>query len=243
MEEIKIKGIVFNSRDYKEKDKLVEIFSLEQGKIFASLKGCKMPTSKLKFAYQPFCFAEFILHKTGENYVITNANLIESFFDITTNTVSYINGSLILEIANNCCYGEENNSIIFVNLLKSLKTICYLEVNSSTVLIKFCLEMLANLGYKLSFKNCSSCKLPISYEKFLCLDSGEFLCENCATLNSVKISNAGFSSLRIINETDYDRLGSLKISENILKELSIILCENLENRFGKALKGKSFLLV
>ena len=63
-----IKGIVLSSYDYKEKDKLVEIFSAEQGKIIAILKGCKAPSAKLKFAFQPFCFAEFSIIRSGKFY-------------------------------------------------------------------------------------------------------------------------------------------------------------------------------
>ena len=41
MEQIKFTGIVLKSVDYKEKDKLLTIFSLELGKITATLKGVK----------------------------------------------------------------------------------------------------------------------------------------------------------------------------------------------------------
>ena len=44
----KIKGIVISSIDYKDKDKLITIFSLEKGLITAKLTGVKNPKAKMK---------------------------------------------------------------------------------------------------------------------------------------------------------------------------------------------------
>lgn len=242
MEEIKIKGIVLNSKDYKEKDKLVEIFSLELGKIFACLKGCKTPTSKLKFAYQPFCFAEFLLSKQGDNYLITNATLLDSFFDITNNAVTYMNSSLILELTGECLVGEHVNSLMFLNVLDTLKVICYDKVSSKLALIKFCENLLSYFGYKLTFNKCSNCKMDFTNNIFFDLDSGELLCGNCKTINSMQVSKIELACLRIIDQTDFNRLSSIKFKENVLNSVINLLCENFEYRIGKKLKTKKMLV-
>ena len=71
MADLIVTAVVLNSIDYKEKDKLVKLFTAETGVISAVLKGVKSANSKLKFACQPFCFAEFELVKKGEFYTIT----------------------------------------------------------------------------------------------------------------------------------------------------------------------------
>ena len=79
--------------DYKEKDKLVEIFSVELGKITAILKGCKAPTAKLKFAFQPFCFAEFSVIRAGKFYQVIDdikTNLIANGLGIPVIVISII---------------------------------------------------------------------------------------------------------------------------------------------------------
>ena len=47
MEEIKTKGIVIKSVDYKDSDKLVTIFSAERGLIKARVRGVKKDKAKL----------------------------------------------------------------------------------------------------------------------------------------------------------------------------------------------------
>ena len=68
MDDLKYKGIVLAARDHKEKDKLVTLFTLEQGKITALLKGVKAPKAKLAFAAQLFCFGEFLLVTRLKNF-------------------------------------------------------------------------------------------------------------------------------------------------------------------------------
>lgn len=241
MEEIKIKGIVLNSRDYKDKDKLVEIFSLELGKIFASLKGCKSPSSKLKFAYQPFCFAEFILSKQKDNYVIINATLLDSFYEITTSPTAFINGSLILELTSLSSFGEDTYYKTFVNILSALKGICYDNIMPEIVTIKFCLSLLQQIGYSLNFSGCNNCKMQFNNDIFLDLDSGEFLCNNCKTQNADKITKVAYNNMRIIDNTNFDKLNTLRLKDNIGREILILLINNFEFRFSTQIKTKKFI--
>ena len=59
MEE-KLSGIVLGGVNFSENDKILNIFTLEKGVISAKIKGVKKAGAKLKFASEPFCFAEFI---------------------------------------------------------------------------------------------------------------------------------------------------------------------------------------
>ena len=66
MEDIEVTGIVLNSMPYKEKDKLIHIFTVELGTITGILKGIASPKAKLKFAGQAFCFGKFHLTSTTQ---------------------------------------------------------------------------------------------------------------------------------------------------------------------------------
>lgn len=242
MEELKIKGIVINSKDYGEKDKLVELFSLELGKIIVKLKGCKMPTSKLKFAYQPFCFAEFVLHKQGDFFTVINATLIDSFFDLSENSQNYFNSSILLEVASCCSFGEESYYYVFLNLLNSLKLICYENVNAKLVVVKFMLNILKQLGYAMAFDVCKQCKMPFTNGINLDVNTGEIVCDNCTPIYSIKISKVAFNNLRLIDKFSYDEICNFKIKEEVLKEILSVLITNFENRLAINLKSKKIMI-
>ena len=236
-----IKGIVLSSYDYKEKDKLVEIFSVEQGKIIAILKGCKAPSAKLKFAFQPFCFAEFSIIRNGKFHQIIDAKLIDSFFDLTKDLSTYYLANLVLELASVAVDFDEQNPSLFLLLAKTLNGICYNNLPPYLVALKFCEDILSGIGYKISFQKCSSCGGDYLGKVFLNLDSGEFVCSACKMQNSLQISNQAFSLLKIASNTEYDRLNSIKISSNVAKEGILLLCKNLEHRLLKIIHSAKFI--
>ena len=89
MNDIKIQAIVIDSKDYKEADKKLALFSVEHGLIWATIKGVKKPKAKLASIGQPFCYAEFLLNKKGDFYTVMNASVIENFFEITSDFDKY----------------------------------------------------------------------------------------------------------------------------------------------------------
>lgn len=236
-----LKGIVLSSYDYKEKDKLVEIFSAEQGKLIAILKGCKAPSAKLKFAFQPFCFAEFSIIKSGKFYQIIDAKLIDSFFDLTNDLNTYYLANLIMEVTGASVEFEEQNASLFLMLVNALKNICYDNLPPYLVALKYCENILNNLGYKINYQKCSSCGGEYLGKVYLNLDSGEFVCSACKMQNSMQISNQAFSLLKIISNTEYERLNSIKISSSVAKEGIMLLCKNLEHRLLKIIHSAKFI--
>ena len=236
-----IKGIVLSSYDYKEKDKLVEVFSLEMGKITAVLKSCKAPNAKLKFAFQPFCFAEFSVVHLGKFYQIVDAKLIDSFFELTKDLNTYYLSNLVLELASVSVEFEEQTPELFLLLVNTLKRICYDELPADLVTLKYCEDIMKNLGYQISFSICSNCGLPYYGKTFLNLDSGAFVCSSCKNESGIQISNQAFSLVKILNNTEYDRLGTIKISSSVSKEALVLLCKNLENRLLKIIHSVKFI--
>jgi DNA repair protein RecO (recombination protein O) len=236
-----IKGIVLSSCDYKEKDKLVELFSVELGRITAVLRGCKAPSAKLKFAFQPFCFAEFSVVKTGKFYQITNASLIDSFFALTTDLSKYYTACILLEVAGVSVAPEEQNPKLFVLLANVLKNICYDGVNEYLATLKFCIVVLEMLGYKISYSKCSVCGLQYTHKIYLNLDSGEFVCDACKNSSAIIIANNTFSCIKIANNTDYLRLNSVKIGSDVARDAIKVVCKNLEYRLCKNIRSIKFI--
>lgn len=236
-----VKGIVLSSLDYKEKDKLVEVFTVERGKILAMLKGCKSPNAKLKFAFQPFCFAEFSIVKLGKFYQIVDAKLIDSFFDLTKDLNTYYLSSLALELAEASLEFEEQHSQLFILLLNVLKFICYDNLPPYLVLTKFAEDIMNMLGYRISFNICSSCGMQYFGKVYLNLDSGAFVCSSCKTDNCLVVSNQAFSLLKIVNNTEYSRLGTIKIYSSVAREAILAICKNIENRLLKIIHSAKFI--
>ncbi|MDE6000931.1 MAG: DNA repair protein RecO, partial [Clostridia bacterium] len=82
--DIVVNAVMLRSVDYNENDKILTLLTAERGKITAGIKGVKKAAAKLKFAAQPFCFAEYVLASRGDKYTVINAAESESFYDLRT---------------------------------------------------------------------------------------------------------------------------------------------------------------
>ena len=228
----KVKAIVLRAIDYKDKDKLLTLFTLEQGKLTASMRGVKAPKAKLKFAKEPFCFGEYIIENTKGNNVITQVEVIENFFDITKDIDKFYEGCAILDVVSKLS-NEEPNHAMFIELIKALKALCYSNIKKYYVFDKFLLKIFENMGYYFLSNKCSSCGYDLSDNRYFNLDVGEFVCEKCKNNLCVKISNACFAGLKFLAQTDYDRLPNLHLGGHAEIEVYNLLDKNFEWRFSK----------
>ena len=227
----KVKAIVLKAIDYKDKDKLLTLFSLEQGKIVCSMRGVKSPNAKLKFAKEPFCFGEFILENTKGNNVVTQVEIIDNFFEVTQDIDKFYEGCAILDVVFKLAT-EQPDYALFIELIKALKCLCYENVKKYYVFDKFMLKIFKNFGYYFLSKQCSACGYDLSDTRYFNMEVGEFVCNNCKTNLCVKISNACYAGLKYLEMTNYDRLKDLKLGGESEIEVYNLLDKNFEWRFG-----------
>ena len=212
MEEIKVKGIVLKSTDYKDSDKLVTIFSADLGLIDARVRGVKKNKAKLTFAVQPFAFVEFMLIKSGNFYTCINATSIDQFYNITLDFDNYIFMLACLEICLKTVQKNDQNTELFLLLLNSLKLVCYDSVNSMYVFIKFMLESFKLLGYNFETSICPICGDKVTNKNpAFSYDYNWMLCEKCEIGNDyLSLSVGEFSIIKFINFSSLDDLVKLK---------------------------------
>ena len=226
----KVKGIVVKSFDKKEKDKLIKIFTLENGFILATLKGVKSAKAKLKATKEPFCFAEFLLE--GENNVVTSAEIIDSFYDLSKDVKKLYCASLLLDIVQGVLKENQKNPQLFINLIKALKIITYEQTNLYYVLDKFLIDVFSLYGLKFSFDKCSNCGVHFGEKRFLNLDYSEIVCPACRAGRVVEIPLIVHKTMVVLSQTNYDNLKNLKLAENSETETYKILALKFENQFS-----------
>ena len=240
MEETKVKGIVLKNIDYKEKDKLVTVFSLELGLINVILKNCKSSAYKLKFAYSAFSFAEFELIKKGDFLFLKNATLIDNLYDICEDYNKFVVGNFVLEILLKTNKLFEPNEILFINSLKALNLLANSNCDEKLLLIKFMLGTLKVNGFRLNFSKCNTCGFEYVNKIFLNLNIGEFECGACKSDYSIVVDRDVFLLLKKINNLDITNL-EIQCNEKTEKDSLHLLMLNLENRFNIKLNSKSYI--
>lgn len=237
MDEYKVNGIVLSATDHKEKDILITILTAELGKIKAVLKGAKQPNAKFKVAGQPFCFAEWVLVKRGEFFVVTQVSINDAFFDLTTDYDKFLVASAMLEICNYMLKPGIVNEKLLINLLYALKLLVYDSVDNNLVCIKFGLETLKCSGYGLNFTSCGVCNMPITSEIILSASTNEFCCVSCSGGFGKEVSKKTYNVLKIIDATSFDTLHTIKEKPDVLLSALSIVKYDMENILGFKIKS------
>lgn len=176
--EVKVNALVIRACDYGENDKILTLLTAEKGKITAGIKGVKKAGAKLKFAAQPFCFAEYVLAARGGRYVVTGAAESESFYDLRTDVGKFYAACAAAEAAGAVAYEGEDCAPVFYECVKTLSAMC--AGDECGALIRFLLFLLKQSGYGVYAGRCACGKELTGYARlFFDMDTGAFSCPDC----------------------------------------------------------------
>ena len=237
MEE-KQNGIVLSGINFSENDKLLNIFTLNKGVVCAKIKGVKKAGAKLKFAAEPFCFAEFVFSKTGDKRTVIGASLIDSFYPVRENIEKFFCAGAVVEFVKRFYQEEMVDEVGFMHVVNALKEIAYTTSHLSA-LVKFLVFALENQGFGLKLDGCFYCENQIENRTFFDYRNGAFICEKCFDNVGREINGITLNALiNAKNSTlDDEHLGTKKA----LKLLEYYINNRLEESI-KSLKELNEIL-
>jgi len=188
--------------DYNESDKILTLLSAEKGKIIAGIKGVKKAGAKLKFAAQPFCFAEYILTGKGDKFTVIGASENESFYELRNDINKFYAACSVCEAASSLTYESGEESAVFYLAIKALTEMC--NTDESLALIKFLLFALREVGYGISLDNCVICGGELHTQPKMRFDfnTGSFSCWDCG--NGEGASLVTYNTLRCVLGKEYN---------------------------------------
>ena len=194
MEE-KLSGIVLGGVSFGENDKILSVFTLEKGVISAKIKGVKKAGAKLKFASEPFCFAEFIFSARGDMRTVIGASLIDSFYPLREDIFKYFAGGAVLEFVKKFYRENIVSEREFLSTVNVLKDLSYGDEDTLTLLIRYLVSSLEESGYSLKVAPFCDCGEEIVGRTFFDYRSGSFFCEKCYDGHGREINNDTLKTL------------------------------------------------
>jgi len=140
-------GIVVRSIEYGEADKIVTIYTKNYGKIQAISKGVRKTKSKFGSSLEILTNAIFLFYKGKNIDIISQTEILESFFSTCKEVQRFAYASNCAEIINKLTEERETNIPLF-NLIKN--TLHYLKNAKDPQLMNlaFKWKVITNLGYR-----------------------------------------------------------------------------------------------
>ena len=151
-----VKGLVLRTVDLKESDRLLTIFTEEQGIVTAMAKGARSLKSRKMSSTQQFCYSSFILYEQGDKYWVKEASLIESFFGIRNSREGLALAAYVVEVLNDV--GVEDKEVELLRLaLNALYAISSEKYDLNKVKAVFEVRAMSILGFMPDVLECHTC--------------------------------------------------------------------------------------
>ncbi len=198
--EYKVDALVLRTADYGESDKMLTLFSLQQGKISAAAKGVRKAGAKLRFAAQPFCFAEYVLAQKGERRTVVSAANTDGFYALREDIGKFYAAASLAGVCDAILLDGIVNEELFLRAANALREMC--EGDEAEALISFLIKALELSGYMLDLAGCAECGAVLEGRVYFDVAGGCFYCADCA--RGAGVSESTMQVLRKCAGEEYD---------------------------------------
>lgn len=172
-----VRGLVIRTTDLGESDRLITVFTEEEGIVTARARGARSYKSRKMSATMQFCYSSFILFSNSDKYQVREAELIESFFDIRSTVEGLALAGYIAEVLDDAGIAEAERDLLRL-ALNSLYAISRGRYPLDKIKATFELRAAAILGFMPDALACSVCGERRG-EFYFDIMAGALQCKSC----------------------------------------------------------------
>ncbi|MDA8352241.1 MAG: DNA repair protein RecO [Firmicutes bacterium] len=237
----KVEGIVLRTRDYGESNKVVILFTREQGKLAAMARGAKKPKSRLGGATQPFTMGQYLCFIGSGMATVSQADILESHHPLRFDLILASYASYLTEFLDRMTVEKEPAPALYELLLSTFEM---MEdgVDPDILARIFELKVLETAGYRPVLDGCMVCGATDRPVKFS-VRQGGFLCLHCADRDprALSLSPAAARIIKTLQRVTPDRLGNVQVKEETKQQLERALRSFVDEYVDVRLKSRDFL--
>lgn len=234
----KVEGMIVSETPYGDTSKIINIFTKEYGIIGVMCKGAKSMKSRLRALTMKFTYGFFyIYYKEDKLSILKDVDVIEEFRTIKNDIVliSYLNYITELTIQVYKHSNEKNIYGLYMSVLKKM------EQSMNPLILTNILEFkyLPFLGVGLELDSCILCGKKTDIVT-IDADTGGYVCKDCYT-DQVLVSDKTVKLIRMYYYVAIDSISTIKISDDIAREINFFINRYYERYTGLYLNSKKFL--
>ncbi len=218
---LETEGLVLRQTKYDEWDKILTIFTRNNGKVQAIAKGARRPKGSLVAGTQVFSYSDFLLYQGRNLYQVNQADIKESFFSLRDDLYKLAYATYIIELIDAGTVEEFANAKLFDLSIKTLRVLAKLNKDYKKLLVAFELKFISFIGYKPHTKSCVICNSELGNKVKISNEYGGAVCESCSSKGyyGYVISR---DILRKIEELLYIQLDNIEDLVIPIKDIDII---------------------
>lgn len=240
---IKVDAVVLRHSDWGEADRLLTLFSREQGKLRAIAKGVRKVQSRKAGHLEPFTRATIMLAKGQDLWIVTQAEANDLFQPIREDLQKMGQAAYVVELLDRFTYEEGQNWQLYKLLTDTLERLSAFDDDFIPVRY-YEMRLLDILGYRPLLFECAACGEKITArDQYFSADLGGVLCPKCANRGQSRrqISVEALRFLRHIQRSDYREAGRADPPAAVRLEMEALQNYYLTYLLERSLKTPEFI--
>jgi DNA repair protein RecO (recombination protein O) len=233
--------VVLKRMDLGEADRIVTLFSRDEGKIRAVAKGVRRSTSRSAGHLEPFTVTDVLFAVGRELDVISQADTLEAFRAVRENLDLATHAYYLAEVVDLLTEDRQENRAVYDILIDSLR---YLTQTPDVrlVLVVFHLRLLDAVGYRPELRECVMCRASIQPERnhFSALLGG-VVCPTCGSVEPTAraIGTSALKLLRFLQLTEGQQ--SVNVPPPVCREAEALLRDYAEHIVERRLRTPALM--
>lgn len=237
-------AVVLRHADWGEADRILTLYTREQGMVRAIAKGARKVTSRKAGHLQPFTHITLQLAKGRDLLIVTQVETVNAFLPLHDDLTKTAHAAYIVELLLRFSYEDEGaNPSIFRILVETLDR---LEKESDAWLAVRYYEMrlLDAVGFRPQLFECANCRREILAEdQFFSFASGGVICPRCGEgiQNLPRISLEALKYFRHFQRSTYREASRARPSLDVQKEAEVLMQGYFTHLLERGLNTPGFL--
>lgn len=219
-------AVVLRHGDWGEADRLLTLYTREQGMVRALAKGVRKMTSRKAGHLQPFTHVTVQLAKGRDLLIVTQAETVNAFLPLHDNLQKVSYAAYIVELLLRFSYEEEGGNPTIFRLLTETLDRLEKEEEAWLPIRYYEMRLLDAVGFRPQLFECANCGREILPEdQFFSFTSGGVICPRCGQglPNLMKISIETLKYLRHFQRSSYKDASRARPSLDVQKEAETLM--------------------
>lgn len=237
-------AVVLRHADWGEADRLLTLYTRDQGIVRALAKGARKVTSRKAGHLQPFTHITVQLAKGRDLLIVTQVETVNAFLPLHDDLVKTGYAAYVVELLLRFSYEEEGaNPSIFRLLVDTLDRI-EKEEDAWMAVRYYEMRFLDAVGFRPQLFECANCGREIMAEdQFFSFTSGGAICPRCGEgiPNLTKISLEALKYLRHFQRSSYREASRARPSLEVQKEAEMLMQGYFTHLLERTLNTPGFI--
>jgi len=231
------KALVLREVKYKEADRILTLFTADNGKITAKARGALRRGSRTAAATQQLTWSDMTLFFNKGKWTVNEASVIEPFDGLKNDIAAFALGSYFAECVEALSIEDQKDPELLSLVLNSLYALSRGLHDPRKIKAAFELRLMSLSGYHPALERCAVCGAEEPGEPMFDLIDGRLFCRSCCSRGSaVSLDAAALAAMRFILGAPPKQIFSFELTGDPLVTLAFAaehyLLTQTERSFG-----------